>query len=137
MKLFEITKLPPYLIIQAKRFNKNTFVTEKNHNIIHFSIKSIDFGKYLSKEARTDHTNTTYDLIASVVQDGEPDKRTYRILYMYFIKQPDNGMKCKIYIVTEILPQMRSLSEAYIQVCVENKIFQCFILDTSATFISQ
>lgn len=114
LKRFEITKLPPYLIIYIKRFTKNTFFTEKNRTIVNFPIKSIDFGEYLSKEAKAAHKNTTYDLIANIIHDGEPDKGTYRMHVLH--KATGQWYEMQDLHVTEILPQMITLSEAYIQV---------------------
>lgn len=39
MKRFEITQLPPYLILYIKRFTKNTFFVEKNPTIVNFPVK--------------------------------------------------------------------------------------------------
>lgn len=39
MKRFEITRLPPYLILYIKRFTKNTFFVEKNPTIVNFPVK--------------------------------------------------------------------------------------------------
>lgn len=39
MKRFEITHLPPFIILYIKRFTKNTFFLEKNPTIVNFQIK--------------------------------------------------------------------------------------------------
>ncbi|KAF0309016.1 U4/U6.U5 tri-snRNP-associated protein 2 [Amphibalanus amphitrite] len=39
VKRFELTRLPPYLILCIKRFTKNTFFVEKNPTIVNFPIK--------------------------------------------------------------------------------------------------
>lgn len=114
LKRFEITQLPPYLIIYIKRFTKNTFFTEKNRTIVNFPIKNIDFGEYLSAEAKTRHKNTIYDLVANIIHDGEPDKGTYRMHVLH--KATGQWFEMQDLHVTEILPQMITLSEAYIQV---------------------
>lgn len=41
MKRFEITQLPPYLILYIKRFTKNTFFVEKNPTIVNFPVKYV------------------------------------------------------------------------------------------------
>ena len=43
--------------------------------------RNIDFGDLLAPEHRVLHRNTTYDLMANVVHDGEPErgKGTYRV----------------------------------------------------------
>lgn len=43
MKRFEITKLPPFIILYIKRFTKNTFFLEKNPTIVNFPIKFVSF----------------------------------------------------------------------------------------------
>ncbi|KOB64808.1 U4/U6.U5 tri-snRNP-associated protein 2, partial [Operophtera brumata] len=38
LKRFEITQLPPYLILYIKRFTKNTFFVEKNPTVVNFPV---------------------------------------------------------------------------------------------------
>lgn len=38
-KRFEITSLPPFIILCIKRFTKNTFFMEKNPTIVNFPVK--------------------------------------------------------------------------------------------------
>lgn len=103
MKRFEITKLPPYLILYIKRFTKNTFFVEKNPTVINFPVKwvffllffqkfhwfylqlrwlyprNIDFGEFLTPEVKAQYNGkTVYDLVGNIVHDGSPDKGTYR-----------------------------------------------------------
>lgn len=116
MKRFEITQLPPYLILYIKRFTKNTFFIEKNPTIVNFPIKNIDLGDILSAETKLKHPNAIYDLLANVVHDGEPaaGKGTYRV--HIFHKGSGKWFELQDLHVTEILPQMITLSEAYIQI---------------------
>lgn len=39
LKRFEITHLPQYVILNIKRFTKNTFFVEKNPTIVNFPVK--------------------------------------------------------------------------------------------------
>ena len=39
LKKFEITRLPPFIILYIKRFTKNTFYVEKNPTIVNFPIR--------------------------------------------------------------------------------------------------
>jgi U4/U6.U5 tri-snRNP-associated protein 2 len=39
IKRFVLTRLPPYMIVYYKRFNKNRFDIEKNPTIVNFAIK--------------------------------------------------------------------------------------------------
>jgi hypothetical protein len=43
--------------------------------------RNVDFGELLAPEIRAKHKNTTYDLMANIVHDGEPGagKGTYRV----------------------------------------------------------
>jgi hypothetical protein len=41
VKKFQITKLPQYLIVQIKRFTKNTFFTEKNPTVVNFPVRYV------------------------------------------------------------------------------------------------
>lgn len=94
----------------------------------------------LSEEARQKNKNTVYDLIANIVHDGDPsknnsiiflllnkkevfklinlkkiiDKGTYRVHVLH--KGTGNWYEMQDLHVTDILPQMITLSEAYIQI---------------------
>jgi len=62
------------------------------------------------------HKNTSYDLIANIVHDGEPNKGTYRV---HVLKQGNSKWyEMQDLHVIDILPQMITLTEAYIQVIV-------------------
>ncbi|CAE1313444.1 USP39 [Acanthosepion pharaonis] len=117
MKRFKITKLPPYIILYVKRFTKNYFVFEKNPTIVNFPIKNIDFGDLLTPEIRAIHPYTTYDLIANIVHDGDSsgtDKGTYRVHTLH--KGTGKWFELQDLHVADILPQMITLSESYIQI---------------------
>ncbi|XP_060067142.1 U4/U6.U5 tri-snRNP-associated protein 2-like [Ylistrum balloti] len=116
MKRFELTRLPPYIICYIKRFTKNYFIQEKNRTIVNFPIKNIDFGDLLAPEIRAQHKNTTYDLMANIVHDGEPKsgKGTYRVHVIH--KGLGKWYEMQDLHVTDILPQMIPLSESYIQI---------------------
>ncbi|XP_050390998.1 U4/U6.U5 tri-snRNP-associated protein 2 [Patella vulgata] len=115
-KKFELTRLPQFIIIYFKRFTKNYFVFEKNPTIVNFPIKNIDFGDLLSPEVRAAHRNTVYDLMANVVHDGEPGpgKGTYRCHIQH--KGTGKWYEMQDLHVADILPQMITLSESYIQI---------------------
>ncbi|XP_039276652.1 U4/U6.U5 tri-snRNP-associated protein 2 isoform X2 [Nilaparvata lugens] len=114
LKRFEITKLPPYLILYIKRFTKNTFFIEKNPTIVNFPVKNVDFGDILTPEIKAKHKNTVYDLVANIVHDGEPTKGTYRVHVLH--KGTGKWYEMQDLHVTDILPQMITLTEAYIQI---------------------
>lgn len=121
MKRFEITTLPPYLILYIKRFTKNTFFIEKNNTIVNFPIKNVDLTELLHPDFRDKHPPCVYDLIANIVHDGEPGsgKGTYRIHILH--RGSGKWYEMQDLHVTEILPQMITLSEAYIQIWERRK----------------
>lgn len=116
LKRFEITHLPPFIILYIKRFNKTRFLLEKNPTIVNFPVKGIDFGELLSPENKAHHPNTTYDLIANIVHDGSPEagKGTYRVCLLH--KGSGKWYELQDLQVVDILPQMITLSESYVQI---------------------
>ncbi|MEE6478920.1 hypothetical protein FKM82_012049 [Ascaphus truei] len=114
LKRFQLTKLPPYLIFCIKRFTKNNFFVEKNPTIVNFPITNVDLREYLAEEFHTVHKNTTYDLIANIVHDGKPNEGSYRIHVLHH--GTGKWYELQDLQVTDILPQMITLSEAYIQI---------------------
>jgi len=115
LKRFEITKLPRFIILYIKRFTKNTFFVEKNPTIVNFPVKSIEFGDLLTDEVKAQHKDgTTYDLMANIVHDGKPDAGSYKVHVLH--KGSGKWYEMSDLYVTEILPQMITLTEAYIQV---------------------
>ncbi|PVD38835.1 hypothetical protein C0Q70_01459 [Pomacea canaliculata] len=117
IKCFQLTHLPPFIICYFKRFTKNYFVSEKNPTIVNFPIKNIDFGELLSPEVRATHRHTTYDLVANIVHDSEPgggQGGTYRCHVLH--KATGKWYEMQDLHVADILPQMITLSESYIQI---------------------
>ena len=68
--------MPKYLILQAKRFIKNEFFSEKNSTIVNFPIKNLELGKFEHKEEVKERK---YDLIANVVHEGKIEEGTYKV----------------------------------------------------------
>ncbi|RVE53249.1 hypothetical protein evm_002082 [Chilo suppressalis] len=115
LKRFEITQLPPYLILYIKRFTKNTFFVEKNPTVVNFPVKNVDFGDILTPEIKAKHKGrTTYELVGNIVHDGTPEKGTYRAHVLH--KPTQQWYEMQDLHVTSILPQMITLTEAYIQI---------------------
>ena len=108
---FEITTLPPYLILYIRRFTKNIFYTEKNPTIVNFPIKQLDLTEFVSKN--TD-TLAVYNLVANVVHDGTPNGGSYRIHLQH--RGAKHWFEIQDLHVTDLLPEMISLSEAYVQI---------------------
>ncbi|KAG8301510.1 U4/U6.U5 tri-snRNP-associated protein 2, partial [Homalodisca vitripennis] len=97
-----------------QRFTKNTFFVEKNPTIVNFPVKNVDFGDILTPEVKKRHKNTIYDLVANIVHDGEPSKGTYRVHVLH--KGTGKWYEMQDLHVTDILPQMITLTEAYVQI---------------------
>lgn len=114
MKRFELTRLPPFLIFYIKRFTKNLFFIEKNPTIVNFPVKNIDLAEFVAADANV--KDTCYDLVANIVHDGDPNigKGTYRVYILH--KGSNQWYEMQDLHVNDILPQMITLSEAYIQI---------------------
>jgi hypothetical protein len=76
--------------------------------------RDVDFGEVFGPEIRSKHPVSTYNLLANIVHDGEPGKGTYRVHILH--KATGKWFEMQDLHVTEILPQMLTLTEAYIQV---------------------
>lgn len=113
MKRFVLTKLPQYLIFYIKRFNKNLFYTEKNPTIVNFPVTNIDLADCLEDKSAVE---TCYDLVANIVHDGNPNdgKGSYRVHILH--QGSKQWYEMQDLHVVDILPQMITLSEAYIQI---------------------
>lgn len=116
MKRYEITKLPKYLIMCFRRFTKNTFYLEKNPTIVNFPVKNIDLRELLvTEESKKENPNAVYDLIANIVHDGTVhDKGSYRVHVLH--KGTQTWYELQDLHVSDVLPQMITLSESYIQI---------------------
>ncbi|KAA0200201.1 hypothetical protein HAZT_HAZT001262 [Hyalella azteca] len=114
VKLFQLSSLPPFLILYHKRFTKNTFYVEKNPTIVNFPVRNIELADYLTEELRMRFPNPLYDLVANIVHDGQPDNGTYRCHVLH--KGTGKWYEMQDLHVKEIEPQMLALSESYIQI---------------------
>lgn len=76
--------------------------------------RNVDFGEFLTPEVKAKHKNTIYDLVANIVHDGEPTKGTYRVHILQ--KSTGKWYEMQDLHVIDILPQMITLTEAYIQI---------------------
>jgi len=108
LKRFEVTSLPPFMILYIRRFTKNTFYVEKNPTIVNFPITSVDFGEAFGIGS------ACYDLIANIVHEGQYKGGTWR-MHMYH-KSTNTWYELQDLHVKEILPQMLTLTEPYIQI---------------------
>lgn len=118
VKRFELTKLPPYLILCFKRFTKNNFFVEKNPTIVNFPVKDMDMAEFISADPAVvaAHPHTVYDLVANICHDGPAGagKGTYRLHVRH--KGANQWYELQDLHVQDLLPQMITLAEAFIQI---------------------
>lgn len=72
----------------------------------------------MTTKVKAAHPYTTYDLVANIVHDGEPGQGTYRVHILH--RATGQWYELQDLHVTQILPQMITLTEAYIQVTIIN-----------------
>ncbi|OMO63640.1 Peptidase C19, ubiquitin carboxyl-terminal hydrolase 2 [Corchorus capsularis] len=114
---YRVTKLPQYLIVHMRRFTKNNFFREKNPTLVNFPVKNLELKDYIPLPAPTkenEKLRSKYDLIANIVHDGKPDEGFYRVFVQR--KSEELWYEMQDLHVSETLPQMVALSEAYMQI---------------------
>ncbi|OMO76944.1 Peptidase C19, ubiquitin carboxyl-terminal hydrolase 2 [Corchorus capsularis] len=114
---YRVTRLPQYLILHMRRFTRNLFFREKNPTLVNFPVKNIELKDYIPLPApikENERLRSKYDLIANVVHDGKPDEGFYRVFVQR--KSEDLWYEMQDLQVSEALPQMVALSEAYMQI---------------------
>ncbi|GMS79808.1 hypothetical protein PENTCL1PPCAC_1983, partial [Pristionchus entomophagus] len=115
LKRFELLALPQYLIISYKRFHKNQWFVEKNPTIVNFPISNVDLYECVAEDKKASLKYTTYDLLANIIHDGPPETGgRYRTQILHagtwkWFEMEDLHVK-------DILPQMITLAESYIQI---------------------
>jgi len=135
-KRYVITDPPAYLIFHLKRFTKNNWFTEKNPTIVNFPVKNLElrpctflfillFVLFMIdwQTLHTIHTDTTvtdpnvstkYNLLGNICHDGQSGQGTYRAHVL--AKGKEQWLEVQDLMVKETLPQLISLSEAYLQI---------------------
>ncbi|KAI6692359.1 hypothetical protein NL676_020069 [Syzygium grande] len=113
---YRVTRLPRYLILHMRRFTKNNFFVEKNPTLVNFPVKNLELKDYIPLPTRGDkeRLRSKYDLIANVVHDGKPGEGSYRVFVQR--KSEELWYEMQDLHVSETLPQMVALSEAYMQI---------------------
>ncbi|CAL5041221.1 unnamed protein product [Urochloa decumbens] len=113
---YRVTRLPKYLILHMRRFTKNNFFVEKNPTLVNFPVKNLELKDYipLPKPKDNHKLRSKYDLIANIVHDGKPGEGCYRVFVQR--KSEEAWYEMQDLHVTETLPQMVALSEAYMQI---------------------
>lgn len=113
---YRVTRLPKYLILHMRRFTKNNFFIEKNPTLVNFPVKNLELKDYIPLSTPKVHEKlrSKYDLIANIVHDGKPGEGYYRVFVQR--KSEELWYEMQDLHVTETLPQMVALSEAYMQI---------------------
>ena len=115
-KKYSILKLPQFLIIHLKRFTQNNFLAEKNPTIVTFPLSSLDMRDYIYPKLRKEAKNTKYDLMTNVCQVSSSSLDTgasYRVNVQS--KATGQWFEIEDLRVTELLPQIITVSESHIQ----------------------
>lgn len=89
-------------------------IIKVNNIFFFFFYRNVDFGEILTPEIKAKHPCTNYDLVANIIHDGEPSHGTYRVHILH--KASGQWYELQDLHVTPILPQMITLTEAYIQI---------------------
>lgn len=107
----KITRLPKYLVLHVKRFLKNQFFVEKNPTIVNFPVKGLNLAEIIPVPSAD---NAVYDLVANIVHEGKAGEGTYKV----HVLRTSEGLWYEVQdlTVTEVLPQVVTLSEAYLQI---------------------
>ncbi|KAI3440493.1 uncharacterized protein J3R85_003571 [Psidium guajava] len=113
---YRVMRLPRYLILHMRRFTKNNFFVEKNPTLVNFPVKNLELKDYIPLPTPGDKEKlrSKYDLIANVVHDGKPGEGSYRVFVQR--KSEELWYEMQDLHVSETLPQMVALSEAYMQI---------------------
>ncbi|XP_010913189.1 uncharacterized protein [Elaeis guineensis] len=113
---YRVTRLPKYLILHMRRFTKNNFFIEKNPTLVNFPVKNLELKDYIPLPTPRENKKlrSKYDLIANIVHDGKPGEGSYRVFVQR--KSEELWYEMQDLHVTETLPQMVALSEAYMQI---------------------
>ncbi|KAK9292013.1 hypothetical protein L1049_019966 [Liquidambar formosana] len=113
---YRVTRLPQYLILHVRRFTKNNFFIEKNPTLVNFPVKNLELKDYipLPTPKENEKLRSKYDLIANIVHDGKPGEGVYRVFVQR--KSEELWYEMQDLHVSETLPQMVALSEAYMQI---------------------
>jgi len=108
-KRYIITRLPKFLLLHIKRFNKNNFFLEKNHTIVNFPIKNLDMKNYTTAQIPV-----KYDLVSNIIHEGQPDKGSYSVHIQN--RGDEQWYEMQDLVVKKILPELIAVSEAYLQI---------------------
>jgi U4/U6.U5 tri-snRNP-associated protein 2 len=131
---YQLTMLPPNLIVWAKRFTKNNFFKEKNPTIITFPVKNLELSDHIpvpkqKKKKKNNNKNSTvvdqnqeegefhstkYDLVATGIHEGKPGEGSYSCMLYHYPDQ--EWYHVEDLNVKEVRPEIVAIAEAYFQI---------------------
>ena len=114
MRRYCLQKLPPYLIMHVRRFQRNNFFAEKNPTIVNFPLKNLDLKDYIHPDWVKQNPETHYDLVANVCHEGKPQEGTWKAQVYHAPK--GEWLETQDLRVTPIMPQQVALSESFIMI---------------------
>jgi U4/U6.U5 tri-snRNP-associated protein 2 len=114
-RILRVKRLPAYLVLHVRRFVRNQFFIEKNPTIVTFPVKGLDMSSVLPlPSCNGTAAPPKYDLVANIVHEGRAGEGTYHA----HVHRAAEGTWYDVQDLTlsEVLPQVVALSEAYVQV---------------------
>jgi U4/U6.U5 tri-snRNP-associated protein 2 len=111
-RCYRLSSLPKFLILSIHRFHRNAFFSQKNHSVVNFSEKPFPL---IDAIPIPDHiTDSMFSLIASVSHEGALNEGVYKVYINRLIE--NRWYEVQDLVVREVIPQIITLSEAYLQV---------------------
>lgn len=118
--------LPPYLILQVKRFSQNKFVSERNPTIVTFDARDLDVSPYVEPDPSQHPIGEPilYDLVANVVHeavraredvaDTGEERKTWKVQLLD--KARGEWVVCQDLYVDKIQRELLCMGESYLQI---------------------
>mmetsp|Transcript_14786 Transcript_14786/g.37727 ORF Transcript_14786/g.37727 Transcript_14786/m.37727 type:complete len:227 (+) Transcript_14786:806-1486(+) len=112
LRSYTIEKLPKYLVLHVKRFNKNNFFLEKNPAVVHFPT-NLDMSEYVSPDKRNSNPSY-YKLVGAVTHEGAVKEGFYKA--GVFHRAANQWFEIQDLVVKDTFPQLLTLAEAHLMV---------------------
>lgn len=118
--------LPPYLLLQVKRFSQNKFVAERNPTIVTFDARDLDVSPYVEPDPKQHPIGEPilYDLVANVVHeavraredvaDTGEERKTWKVQLLD--KARGEWVVCQDLFVDKIQRELLCMGESYLQI---------------------
>lgn len=86
---YKLTKLPRYLVLCMKRFNKNNFFLEKNPTIVNFPVKNLELRDVIPVPTGTDPSTPLWH---AITPNASPNAQKQRSLITWPCVRPLKNM---------------------------------------------